>query len=206
MSKPSTVDQYIAEQRAAVENNPECGMSHYNLAIGLLGQRRYDDAEKELFAAIDCSPNLAEAYVQLGGICLQRGDLEGCLAFNKKAVHSRAGFAEGWGNIGFVHLQKGDADEAIRALEKAIRYNPRFLQAYATLANAYLMKGMIDESIETNRKVLEMAPDFAVSHNNLAIAYMERGDFQLALDHCDRAMALGYAVASEIIKELEPYR
>ena len=206
MAKAENVEEYVAQQRAYIASNPECGTSHYNLAVALMGQKRYEEAEKEFLEAVECSPSLAEAYVQLGGLCLQRGDLDGCLEFNKRAVHSRAGFSEGWGNIGFVHLQKGNIDEAIHALEKAVRYNPKFLQAHATLANAYLMNGMIEESIDTNRKVIDMEPNFAVSHNNLAIAYMENGEFQLAVEHCDKAVALGYEVAPEIRKELEAYR
>lgn len=206
MAKARNVDEYIAHQRAAIAANPDCGTSHYNLAVGLLGLKKYEEAEKELFAALECSPSLAEAYVQLGGICLQRGDLDGCLKYNKHAVRSRAGFSEGYGNIGFVYLQKGNIDEAIPALEKAIRWNHNFLQAYTTLANAYLMKRMIDESIETSLKVLDIEPGFAIAHNNLAIAYLEKGENDLAVKHVDKAVELGYEVAPEILKEVEAFR
>jgi len=206
MPKAKNAEEYIAMQRAAIAGNPECGTSHYNLAVGLLGLKKYDEAEKELFAAIDCSPNLAEAYVQLGGICLQKGDLEGCLEYNKRAVHSRAGFSEGWANIGFAQLQLGNVDEAITTLEKATRWNPKFLQAFTTLANAYLMKGMVDESIEANLKALDLEESFAVAHNNLAIAYLEKENFELAAKHCDKAVELGYEVAPEILKEIEKHR
>lgn len=203
---PKNVDEYIARYRAAVASNPDCGNSHYNLAVGLLGQRKFGEAEQEFHKAIDCSPTLAEAYVQLGGIALQRGDLDACLDFNKRATQCRAGFAEGFANIGFIHIQKGEAEEAIRVLKKAIQYNPRFVQAFATLANAYLMSGLVDESIEANKKVLELQPDFAVAHNNLAIAYLERGDADLAVEHFDQAKSLGYAVAPEIEREIEALR
>ena len=206
MEKAKNVEEYIAQQRAFIASNPDCGTSHYNLAVALVGQKRYEEAEKALLEAVACSPSLAEAYVQLGGICLHRGDLDGCMAYNKKAIHSRAAFSDGGGNIGFVHLQKGEIDEAISALQKAIRYNPKFLQAYATLANAYLMNGMIEESIEANRKVLDLAPNFAVSHNNLAIAYMQNGEFARAIEHCDKALSLGYDVAPEILQELDAHR
>ena len=119
MPKAKNVEEYIARQEAAIASNPDCGTSHYNLAVALLGQKKYDEAEKELHEAIGCSPTLAEAYVQLGGISLQRGDLENCLYYNKQAVQTRAGFAEGYSNIGFVYLQQGKPDEAIPALEKA---------------------------------------------------------------------------------------
>lgn len=205
-SRAKNADEYIARQRAALSANPACGTSHYNLAVALLGKQQYEEAEKELFEAIECSPSLAEAYVQLGGICLQRGDLDGCLSFNQRAVAVRPGFSEGYGNIGFVQMQKGNIDEAITALEKATRFNFRFVQALTTLANAYLMRKRVKDSIETNLKVLKLQPDFAVAHNNLAIAYLENGELQLAVQHADKAVALGYEVAPEILKELDAKR
>jgi len=174
MTKAKNVHEYIARNRAAIAANPECGTSRYNLAVALLGLEKYNEAEKELLAAVHCSPSLAEAYVQLGGLCLQRGDLEGCMAYNQRAIKARAGFSEGYGNIGFVYLQQGEIDEAIRFLKKAINFNANFLQAYATLANAYLMKGLIDESIAANLKVLEIEPGFAVAHNNLALPILKK--------------------------------
>jgi tetratricopeptide (TPR) repeat protein len=203
MTKATNADEYIAQQRQAIAQNPECGASHYNLAVALMGQKKYDEAEKHLYEAIENSQSLAEAYVALGGIALQRGDLDGCLAHNQAAVKARPGFSEGWGNIGFIHLQKGNIDEAIKALEKATTFNFRYIQAFANLANAYLIKGMIDESIEANLKALKLHPDFAPAHNNLAIAYLEKGETQSAVEHCERAVALGYEVPPEILKEVE---
>jgi tetratricopeptide (TPR) repeat protein len=206
MEKAKDAEEYIARQWAATAANPECGTSHYNLAVGLLGQRKFEEAEKELFEALENSPTLAEAYVQLGGICLSRGDLDGCLKYNIQATKTRAGFSEGYGNIGFVHLQKGEVDEAIKNLQKAITHNSNFLQAYATLANAYLMKGLVDESIATNQKALKIEPDFPVAHNNLAIAYLEKGESAKAVEHFDRAKELGYEVAPEIAREIDSSR
>ena len=206
MKKAKNVQEYIAMQRAALARNPECGVSHYNLAVALLGLENYEEAEASLHDAIEYSPTLAEAYVQLGGICLKRGDLDGCLQYNTMAINSRAGFAEGYGNIGFVHMQMGNIDKAIPALEKAVRWNPKFIQAYATLANAYLAAGMIEKSIETNLKLIELNPQFSVAYNNLAIVYMEKGDFELAIENADKAVALGYDVAPQILEELSTYR
>jgi tetratricopeptide (TPR) repeat protein len=170
MNKTKNVEDYIAQQRAGIAQNPECGTSHYNLAVGLMGQKKYDEAQKELFEALECSPSLAEAYVLLGGICLQRGDLDGCLKYNKMAVKTRPGFSEGYGNIGFVELQRGNVDEAIKNLERATAFNFRYVQAFANLANAYLLKGRLDESIENNLKAIKLQSNFAPAHNNLAIA------------------------------------
>ncbi len=206
MKKAKNAEDYIAEQRMAIASNPECGTSHYNLAVALMGIQKYDEAERELQEAIDCSPNLAEAYVHLGAICLRRNDLEGCLGYNRLAVKVRPGFSEGWGNIGFVEMQNGNIDEAITALKKATIFNFRFIQAFTTLANAYLAKGMIKESIATNLSALKVGPDFPIAHNNLAIAYLENKEPAKAIRHFDRALELGYEVAPEILKEIEAHR
>ncbi|MBW2439877.1 MAG: hypothetical protein JRH12_05335, partial [Deltaproteobacteria bacterium] len=47
---------------------------------------------------------------------------------------------------------------------------------------------------------------FAPAHNNLAISYLEKGEAGLAVEHCDKAVALGYEVAPEILKEIDAAR
>ncbi|MBU2429569.1 MAG: tetratricopeptide repeat protein, partial [Proteobacteria bacterium] len=202
--------------KEALLHNAECGTTHYNLAVALLGKQEYVEAEKELHDAIDCSPTLAEAYVLLGGICLQRKDLEGCYRFNQRAVKARAGFAEGYGNMAFVLLQLVDGkdpkedeekmDKAIKNLKKAIIHNKNFVQAYTTLGTAYFMKGLVREGIKANLEAINVHPEFPVAHNNLSVAYLELGEFDKAIKHCDIAVELGFEVAQELIDELAPHR
>ena len=169
-----------------------------------------------LHDAIDCSPTLAEAYVLLGGICLQRGDLEGCYRYNQRATKARAGFAEGYGNMAFVLIQLVDGkdekedeekiDKAIKNLKKAIIHNKNFVQAYVTLGTAYFMKGLVPEGIKANEEALLVQPEFPIAHNNLAVAYLELENFEKAIHHCDEAQRLGFEVSPELLKELDPHR
>lgn len=213
---PKNADEHIAMLRSALAGNDECGTTHYNLAVALMGKHEYAEAEKELHEAIDCSPTLAEAYVLLGGICLQRNDLEGCYRFNQRATKARAGFAEGYGNMGFVLLQLVDGknpkeddekvDKAIKNLKKAIIHNKNFVQAYATLGTAYFMKGLVQEGIKANLEAIKVMPEFPVAHNNLAVAYLEIKEFEKSIIHCDKAEELGFEVAQELKDELESHR
>ncbi len=213
---PQNVDEHIADLRSKIAQNTECGTTHYNLAVALIGKKEYDEAEDVLHDAIECSPNLAEAYVLLGGLYLQRGDLDGCLRYNRHAIKARAGFAEGYGNIAFVLLQqctgedsdedKKKVDEAIKMLKKAIIHNSKFVQAFTTLGTAYFMKGLVKEGIEANKEAVRIQPDFPIAHNNLAVAYLELEEYKLALEHCDRARELGYDTPQALIDELEAHR
>lgn len=213
---PQNADEQIARLREALTRNPECGTTHYNLAVALMGKQEFAEAERELHEAIDASPTLAEAYVQLGGLCLQRNDLEGCYRFNHRATKVRAGFAEGYGNMAFVLLQLIDGkdakedeeklEKAIKFLRKAIIHNKNYIQAYTTLGTAYFMKGLVAEAIKANEEALVIEPQFPIAHNNLAVAYLEMGNFAKAIEHCDKAVALGYAVAQDLQDELAPHR
>jgi tetratricopeptide (TPR) repeat protein len=213
---PKSVDEQIAKLKASLAQNNECGTTHYNLAVALMGKKEYDEAENVLHDAIDCSPNLAEAYVLLGGLCLQRDDLEGCLRYNRNAIKARVGFSEGYGNIAFILLQQCDGkdpdedtkkiDEAIKMLKKAIIHNSKFVQAFTTLGTAYFMKGLIEEAIKANIEAIKIEPNFPIAHNNLAVAYLEQEDFKKAIEHCDKAKELGYDVAKELLAELDPHR
>ena len=213
---PKDADENIARLKSQLSRNEECGTTHYNLAVALLGKQEYAEAENELHEAIDCSPSLAEAYVLLGGICLKRKDLEGCYRFNQRATKARAGFAEGYGNMAFVLLQLVDGkdtkedeekvDKAIKNLKKAITHNKNFVQAYTTLGTAYFMKGLVPEGIKANLEALKVQPEFPVAHNNLSVAYLETGEFDKAIAHCDKAEELGFEVAQELKEELATHR
>ena len=180
---PKNADEQIARLRHALVQNAECGTTHYNLAVALIGKQEFAEAEKELHDAIECSPTLSEAYVQLGGLCLQRGDLEGCFRFNQQSTKARAGFAEGYANMAFVLLQLVDGkdakedeekvEKAIKNLKKAIIHNKNFIQAYTTLGTAYFMKGLVEEGVKANLQALSVEPNFPIAHNNLAVAYLE---------------------------------
>ena len=213
---PGNAEEKISTLRHQLSRNDECGTTHYNLAVALMGKKEYVDAEKELLEAIDNSPSLAEAFVLLGGICLQRGDLEGCYRFNDRATKARAGFAEGYSNMAFVLLQLVDGkdekedeekvDKAIKNLRKAIVHNKNFVQAYATLGTAYFMKGLIPEGIKANLEALAVEPKFPIAHNNLAVAYLENEEYEKAIIHCDQAIKLGFEVAPALLAELAPHR
>lgn len=215
-SLPKNADEQISRLKGQITQNEECGTTHYNLAVALLGKQDYVEAEKELHDAIECSPTLAEAYVLLGGICLQRKDLEGCYRYNQMATKARAGFAEGYGNMAFVLLQLVDGkdakedeekvDKAIKNLKKAIIHNKNFVQAFTTLGTAYFMKGLVAEGIKANLEAVAIQPEFPVAHNNLAVAYLETGEVDKAIAHCDKAVELGFEVSQDLKDELSPHR
>ncbi|MBN2140616.1 MAG: tetratricopeptide repeat protein [Desulfovibrionaceae bacterium] len=197
------IEDYIADLKAKSAQNPGCGNTHYNLGVAYLSKRDFMAAERELLEAVDCSPKMSEAYVQLGGIAMHRGDLDGCLNYNLLASQQRPFFAVPWGNIGFVQLQKGEVEQAVKSLKKAVKYDPNFVQALATLGSAYFNQGELDLAVETLEKCLKIQPRFGPAWNNLALCHLERGDFASAGECVQKARESGYEVPEAVVKELE---
>ncbi len=200
------IDEYISDLKREIEQNEQCANHHYNLGLALLSKRDFVGAEESFLAAVRNSPRLAEAFVQLGGICLERGDLDGCLRYNEEAANCRAKFPVPWGNIGFVHLQRGEPEKAIKALKKAIKWEPNFIQAHNALATAFYMEGDYEASEASCNEALRRAPDFAPAWNNLSLVLFEKGEFARAVEAADKALEGGFEVRQEYLNELAPHR
>ena len=200
------IDEYIDDLRATIAKTPDCANHLYNLWLALLSKRDFFQAEQAFLDAARKSPRLAEAYVQLGGICLQRGDLDGCLNYNKEAANCRPRFAIAQANMGYVHLQRGEADKAVEVFTKAVKWDPNFVQALTSLAAAHYMLGNVDESIALSERAIKQAPGFGPAYNNLALAWLEKGEGKKALEYANLAVANGFEVSEEFWKELEPYK
>ena len=196
------LDEYIADLKAEIAENEQCANHYYNLGLALLTKRDFIAAEEAFLNAVRTSPHLAEGYVQLGGICLERGDLDGCLRYNEEATNCRAKFPVPWSNIAFVHLQRGEPDKAITALNKALKWDPNFVQAQNALATAYFMKGDIKACEAQCLSIIKKEPAFAPAWNNLALAYFDQSEFAKAKEAADKAQELGFEVSEGFLEEL----
>jgi len=68
--------KHIAEQKAALEINPDWAEIVYHLAQLYRVQQRPKEAKEELLIALEMKPLLAEAHMALGEIYIAEGDLD----------------------------------------------------------------------------------------------------------------------------------
>ncbi len=205
MSNTAKVDAYIEEHQRKLQENPQCANTHYSLGMGYLTKRMFKEAEESFLKALECSPKLVEAYVQLGGIAMQRGDLDGCLHYNELAAKIMPLFPVPYANIGFVHMQRGEADKAIAAFRLAIKKDANFVQAIASLGGALYMKGDLDASEGQSKRALEIEANFGPALNNLALVELERGNYKQAREYAEKARETGFEPPEGLIKELEAH-
>ena len=202
-TQANNVDEYIAELQQQLAENPTCASHHYNLGVAYLSKRMWQEAEKAFLEAVENSSRMADAYVQLGGICLQRGDIEGCLNYNKHAKGCRPQFAVPYANMGFCYLQTGDVDRAIVNLKKAVNRDPGFVQALTTLGSAYIMDEQFDDAKASLDKAVEIEPGFGPAWNNLGLYWLEKGDKAQARECLAKAKETGYEVPELLLEQAQ---
>ncbi len=202
MAEFDNIEDYITDLKQKLAQNDGCGNTHYNLGVAYLSKREFMLAETSFLSAISNSPRMAEGYVQLGGICMHRGDLVGCLNYNKEASQIRPFFAVPWGNIGFVQMQQGETEKAMKSLKRALKYDPKFVQALATMGSAYLAAADIEEALKVLNKAVTIQENFGPAWNNLALCYAETAEWAKAKDCIERAEKSGFVVSDELKAEI----
>ena len=205
-AKYDDLDEYIRDLQEEIKTSDKCANHYYNLGLAFLAKRDFMAAEDAFLKAVANSPRLAEAYVQLGGICQHKGDLDGCLHYNEEAANVRPKFAIPQSNIAYVHLQRGEPDKAMDAIAKALSWNPNFVQAKNALGLAHHMKREHEAAEKTFRELLAEEPEFAPAWHNLALTLSEVGRWDEAIEASDRAAALGYEAPEAFLKELAAHR
>lgn len=73
MKEPQSSEEFIAEQKRKLAENPECATSQYNLGVSLMEKGKYDEAIDAFRGAIENSGRMFEAWVNLGYIYFKRG-------------------------------------------------------------------------------------------------------------------------------------
>ena len=204
MNKADYGPKTVVALKAALNESPDSAALLYNLGVSLVAERNYVEAQKAFEEALAIEPEIAEAYVQLGGLAMHRGDLDTCLTMNRKAAEIRPRFAVPWGNIGFVYMQQQNPDKAVKALKKAIGLDPQFIQAHTTLGSAYLALGDPDGCIMQCAKAVELEPMFGPAY--IGLAYLEKGEPEKALPYFDKARETGFEVEEEILSEIASHR
>lgn len=174
---------------AGVRDNP----GNYALlsAFGsLLVELQQDDRAAEILtraiAVIDFDP---DAWNNLGGIRMRKGDLDQALECFDRAIALDAGFAPAHVNIGAARMASyfgrgrnpDDLAQALDHFRRAVELDPVSNPALRGLASALTRAGREDEALPVWEKAVAADPRDDFSTYNLGVAYFNKGDKAKAL-------------------------
>jgi serine/threonine-protein kinase len=176
----------------AVALRPDSAGTHYNLASGLMKQRKWPEAEAAYRRALALEPDYAEARANLGLVLEEQGKTDAAIAAYRKALALRPDLVPPRYNLGGILTKQGKLEEAIVAYRKIIAQDPEHAQAYDGLAEALIRQGKMDDARAALRKAIALAPSSVNAHVRLGALLC---DFDRDYDGAARMLRRAVALA-----------
>jgi len=154
-------------------------------------------ANGEVDAALACyheavaiDPNYAEAFNNLGFVCIQRQDYEDAERYLGRAVAINSELANAHYNFGMLFQQTERSEQATTSFQKAIAIDPKNANAHYSLGSLCLQLGRDNEAIPHFQTAIDINPNHFMAHHGLAMAYQRLGKLDEALDSIARTIEL----------------
>jgi len=120
-----SIDTFKKALEMTPENSPDIAVIHNNIGQNYYLLKAYDEAEKELRAAISLNDKLLTAYVNLGNVYTERNDFKNAVVYHEKAVQLAPDYALPRNNLAFAYYKLGRFDDALGEMEKVLKSDPQ---------------------------------------------------------------------------------
>ena len=188
-----------AASKRALELDPNSAEAHASRGLVLSHQRKLEEAEKEFEEALRLDPTLYEAAYYYGRALQTGGKPERAVEMYEKAVALRP---DDYQSLAFAatayhgmrnHAKMVDtARRMVQAAEHALSLNPGDSRALYLGAIMLERVGDSRRGQEWAQRALQIDPSHPVMLYNIACFHALAGRVDLALDHLERAMELGF--------------
>ena len=166
---------------------------HFQHALVLLGQGRYDLAEGRLRESLSGGPGNALAHSLLADCLRERGRLQDAEAEARQSIGLEPDLAEGHAALARVLNARNRHEEAERAAREAVRLDPDDPDHFATLSAVHLGRRDWPAAVNAAEEGLARDPEHVASTNLRAMALVQLG----------RKDEAGVALASALARDPE---
>lgn len=165
------------------------------------GVGREQEAEEIWKKGLNFHPHSADIRIKLGVIYLRKHDFKEARSYFLSAIKSNPDSYLAFFGLGLVSDDELDTEGAIEAYKKSIKLNPAYAPSHCRLGTLYAQKAD-PRALRHLKEAVKLDPNFAEAYNNLAVLYasMEPPKLELAREHAQRALDLGYPVNKEFLK------
>jgi O-antigen biosynthesis protein len=139
-------------------------------ALAYCEERHWSKAIATCQQALQCEPNLAEAYKVWGNILQRQGKTAEALGYYAKAVDIQPDMAEIYANLGSLYAKKHQWDKAISYYQQSLAINPRCAGVYRSLAKICEECGEIDRAWEYLFQAFEIEPKIITAEKHFQLA------------------------------------
>jgi tetratricopeptide (TPR) repeat protein len=131
---------------------------HMLVGKAMLNLESYDDAAKELGAAVDADPELPFVHFNLGLLYSKKGDYERAKAEFQKDIALEPDVVFNYDELGNVYFLIGDDSEAEKNYRQALRLDSRMLNPHLGLAKVYQRRGEYQKALDALDRAGKLDP------------------------------------------------
>ncbi len=146
---------------------PDVAFAHFQLAYAFTALKRMDEARSEYQKATELDPKMAEAYLNLGILQLDK-DPASAVAPLRKATELLPAQSRPRVLLGLALERSGDSVGAAASFEAASHLDPNDVEAIAHLAAMYLRDSRAADAELKFRQALELQPQSPFALQGLA--------------------------------------
>jgi tetratricopeptide (TPR) repeat protein len=148
----SKYDQAYPKFQVLLKEYPSVPFLHYAYGTALAALSQFDEAETQLRAELQISPESELPYVSLASVALKRYHPADALASAQRAVLLAPDSAESHYVLGRAYLELSQEGQAVREFEQAGKLAPGSPEVHFNLAKAYA-KAKLPEKAEQERAI-----------------------------------------------------
>jgi tetratricopeptide (TPR) repeat protein len=165
----------------------------------------YESAVREYNRAIQVDPGDAKPHAQLCELFLVQGSKKKALPYCMKAIDINPKMEVVYTDLGYIYWPD-DKETSIKMYKKSLALKQNNIGALSNLCSMYMVLKQFEDAKPVCQGAVKINPKLAGAHNNLAIIYYLSQQYDLAIKHANLALAYGYKVHPEFLKQLENYR
>jgi tetratricopeptide (TPR) repeat protein len=164
----------------SLSQTPRSIMTNFDIAILETAISEY--VETQLFNA-----DRPSAYVDLGVVYLNRGNLRDAEEAYRKAIEVEPAYAYSYINLADLYRQQGRDVEGENLLREALSYNPNTAEIYYALGLLLTRQKRRSEAIDAFQKATTLAPENENLKYYYALSIMETGQIDKTLEILEKA-------------------
>ncbi len=136
--------------------------------------------EKEARKGLELNPNLADAYVVLGSIEAEKGNLKGYVSNAEMAYQLDPLSHRAIRRLGTAYFYSGREREALEHWKRTLHLDP--IDSYRLMADYYLSKDDLENADAMVKELERVAPENEFTHLNRGLVAALKGDKKTATE------------------------
>ncbi len=171
----------------AVAKGPGMFRARANLGLAYGKEQRHQEAIVELEQALAIKGDYADAWVELGNIYHELGQLDRAEQAYRRALRLNPSIEGVYYNLGNLALGRGEVEVAIRLYRETLSRNPEFADAYNNLGQALESTDSLDAALRQYEQAVAWDPSLGGAWFNLGAAAERLDQAAVAIEAFRRA-------------------